>query len=367
MAAKTCEDLEATSSPRATLLAEILALYCPSPLIGCKGHIIAPRGAIRSATVSAVYSIPRRLIDQLSEKLPGRLTEDELTLEKRFTELCCSQKQIGLFLGKFFGHPYLDPQAPFKPGPRNFSSAELPGDLSMDRVNRLAGNLSVSVAGRQQAYLGWLFSNQTYLSERNHLRTRWEMVIGKTEDSIPNLGTKRLPSYRWELNGTQTEAPPCEMFTEFDAFYTRWQLTCMKTWDLPVPVTPNFGVPEAESLQGLGHGPSIRLPGILRMPVDTPYAELLQAPLPEHLAEWERIQDANIDGLDYRRLQCAFRLLHYLDTVLLRAYPNRFGNAVGKLDEVFAKFFGHIEQDSIARIRQWFRRRSQLTDGTTEE
>jgi hypothetical protein len=150
---------------------------------------------------------------------------------------------------------------------------------------------------------------------------------------------------------------------DFQAFYDRWHLRALTTWDLPEPRAAVVGV--AGMLNELNHVsdyPTIQLPPFIRLPLRYPLHKLLHGDLGPHLAEWEAVQDQeHPGGLNYARWRRIF-YLHVLRNVMLASrYRDRFHRRAGLLDEVFTDYLsqtcGKTTVQSIGKLRQWIDRR----------
>jgi hypothetical protein len=89
------------------------------------------------------------------------------------------------------------------------------------------------MGGRQEAYMGWLITNQQYRSEVRSLRDTWGPAVQK-------LGAfPRLPRWPFFLDESIVGVPQ-ELCQDFFSLYCRWGLDQLLTWDWPVPMEPEL-------------------------------------------------------------------------------------------------------------------------------
>jgi hypothetical protein len=91
------------------------------------------------------------------------------------------------------------------------------------------------VDARQEAYVGWLVSNPDFRAEVADLRASWEEVV--RERGV-------FPAYpRWPDTGrVRGPGVPDDFHADCYAFYERWGLYWMATWDWPAPMEPDLAV-----------------------------------------------------------------------------------------------------------------------------
>jgi hypothetical protein len=157
------------------------------------------------------------------------------------------------------------------------------------------------------------------------------------------------------------------MAHDFAAFYDRWDLSALMTWDLPQPKGGNFGCPASlGTLSGVEDSPTVQLPRTLRLPARFPLDGLLNRAVDDHLADWQAVVEQRHPGkLNYGRLQRVFRL-HFLRNIVLRSgYGDRFPRRVGLLDQVFAEYFDDDNEETVRKLRLWIDRRLQPRLGRT--
>ncbi len=156
-----------------------------------------------------------------------------------------------------------------------------------------------------------------------------------------------------------------EIEADFTAFYGRWHLLGLVTWDLPLPV----GISLRGSGQTISDGSSqaVHLPPTLTLPARCPPERLLQRRAEPHLAEWQAIQkQRGRTQLSYGRLSHVMHL-HFLRNVALASrYGDRFRRRLGALDWAFADYFEGGDTDAferdhsdetVRRLRLWIDRR----------
>ena len=247
---------------------------------------------LRSLTRDAVYAIPVELLERIDGDLPNWLSPAELAQERRFAELCAGRNSVGVFLGEFVGHDFLlhDPMP---------SSAELYRLLDGERhfANRAQLENSLRSANerlqplneRLEAYLGWLVTDPQYRQELAALRQKWEADLVRL-GRIPQIPVEQELE-RWRQT-SELDQRDQQLASEFSAFYERWQLRGLASWDLPIPQGANLGLPaNCSHLFVPASRPAVALAATLRLRGDDSPADLLETDAPEHLREWRLIQD----------------------------------------------------------------------------
>ncbi|HEY7427211.1 MAG TPA: hypothetical protein VH682_23455 [Gemmataceae bacterium] len=89
------------------------------------------------------------------------------------------------------------------------------------------------VEDRQDAYAGWLVTNPDFHREARTLRERWEGVV-RAIRRFPTLPVWFIPDVTADMD------LPAGFREDFEAFYCRWNLETMQTWDWPAPMEPDF-------------------------------------------------------------------------------------------------------------------------------
>lgn len=303
-----------------------------------------------------LYAIPPELLEPVRREMPNLLAPHEVVFEQDLAKLCMRHHVVCIFHGRPANYYLLN-----RPAIPVLSDA-LFFRLGWDRYITLqeawrglaaCSDLLDPLCERSLAYIGWLLANPQFLGERDQLRDRWD-------PAVEILGT--IPAYPVHVaNDDGNSSGPqngrdvlADFIGEFNAFYARWQLQRMATWDLPEPCGANLTGHQLPSNSPVSCF-TIQLPTSLRLPAHFPLRNLLEdiqrQQTPEHLRPWLAVQDQqHRDGLRHGRFGTMFRLAFYLDTVLVSRYRNRLAGFVGKLDEAFADFLG-VGSDSIKKIR----------------
>jgi hypothetical protein len=322
-----------------------------------------PLADLRSLTRAAVYAIPVALLERIDGDLPNWLSPAELAQERRFAELCAGRNSVGVFLGDFVGHDLLlcDPMP---------SSAELfrllDGEKRFDNRAQLENSVRSAnerlqpLNERLEAYLGWLITDPQFRQELTALRRKWEADLVRI-GRIPQIPVEQELE-RWRQT-SELDQRDQQLVSKFSAFYERWQLRGLATWDLPIPQGANLGLPtNCSHLFVDANRPAIALAATLRLPVGDAHADLLETSAPAHLSEWRLIQNQqHPNHMRYSRLANAFKL-YVLDTLTLRsAYPEKLRGKVAAIDRLLGKHLEAGGEDSIKKLRQWIDRRCAAT------
>jgi hypothetical protein len=200
---------------------------------------------------------------------------------------------------------------------------------------------------RQRGFLGWLVTNPDYWNEVAKLRGKWEAVVRK-------CGFTRLKI--WLLHGLDDDRWPMDCVEDFRAFYLRWNLQTMTTWELPVPIQYDLG-------DGLQSEPDLQQAGLVMFlpwyllagePFDVREALRYHSLVltPGHL------QQKNLKGNVRRRElgDISYAHIHYLYRnlilVLLRRYGPECKGRLEKLDEMFARCLKLKDHRHLSRLRR---------------
>jgi len=207
--------------------------------------------------------------------------------------------------------------------------------------------------------LGWLVTDPQYRQELTALRQKSEADLVRL-GRIPQLPFEQALE-RWRQTSELNQRDQ-ELASEFSAFYERWQLRGLASWNLPIPQGANLGLPaNCSHLFVPASRPAVALAATLRLRGDDSTADLLETGASDHLREWRLIQDQqHPHHMSYSRLATAFKL-YFLDNVILRsAYPEKLQGKIATVSRLLGQ---HLEvgEDSIKRLRLWNNRRCAAT------
>jgi hypothetical protein len=305
-----------------------------------------------------LYAIPSALLNAIQEETPNLLTSQEAAFEQDWAKLCTRHHALGVFHGRPVTWSLLN-----RPGIPIFSEDQF-RKLGWDRYIKLddaqqalcaCSDLLDPLCVRSIAYVGWLLTYPLFLTERDLLRDRWASAIKLLGEipAYPVQAAEELSKSRRPRNGIDVFPA---ISADFNAFYERWLLQRMPTWDLPEPCGANLtGEQLPCDRPPLVSKFMINVPNTMRLPANSPLQKTLEDiqrhQTPEHLRPWLDVQDQkNSDGLRYGRFGNIFRLAFYRDTVLSGRYGNRIAGHVEELDESFAIFL-HVGIDSVKKLR----------------
>jgi hypothetical protein len=335
---------------RATILDQIL-----NAALDSRG--LLPFDVLGPLTAEPVYAIPEELIDGLDNRRRRWLDAAELALERRFLRFC--RGCVGIFHGRFLQHRYLGQCQHQLVTEEHYRDLGWHHYLTFQRLQEslnFGQNIEETVRQQQEAYLGWLITYPTFLTERNDLRVRWQAAVnqlGFIPSNPVDLRVEQATSLLDTFNFDDDE-----LVADFSAFYQRWQLTGLVTWDLPEPVGANLGAPASVGrFIGVENRPAVQLPPTVHLPSSNSLHDLVQSPLEGHLAEWQMVlNETHPSGFGFDRWQRVFRFHFLRNIVLSGSYEARFRRRAGELDWVFAELFGDQSDESCRRIRLWINR-----------
>lgn len=198
--------------------------------------------------MNPLYSVPENLIVAVATEMPGLLTENEIEFE-----IDLRAATGGGFLNQIrFGYPPLGESACGEHPSQNDqqqrdTAAEIDQLLrkelvaegfnngEIDRAHREESELRQEIGECQAAYAGWLVSTAQFRRERDELRETWDEIV-------QHLGG--FPPYARSFFGEApfTEIPEIDnrQLHRYEIFLRRWGLDGFATWDLPLPMKPEF-------------------------------------------------------------------------------------------------------------------------------
>jgi hypothetical protein len=197
---------------------------------------------------------------------------------------------------------------------------------------------------RATAYVGWLVTNELFLADRDQQRDRWDEPIA---------ATGLFPAHPLSVLGVRRGAVGREE-AGLLAFYRRWGLETSLTWDLPVPMRPQFfNVPYADAPSLTGAGLVLFLPWHLLRDGQLSLQELAQhlrtERHPAHLEGWLS-RGPGGQGLGYQRLRQVLVLYCSWGLALAGRYQDRPRGNTERLDRAFARYL-RLGEDSVKKLR----------------
>jgi len=312
-----------------------------------------------------LYALSEPIIDAIKPAVPTFFTEDQ----ERFERDLAQTASFGFFHRNPMGLTARDRQADPRTGLSlreqherstraiNEMIAEELGrdgltDGEIDEYLRRHAEKREVIETRQDAYVGWLISNQGFRDEVRELRASWELVVQERG---------RFPRYpRWPNldgpGGTDAFHENCYRF------YCRWGLDRMLTWDWPVPMEPDLvGRPLRAAEHRLAvagvilfvpwyllRGEKLDLQGIAQLARTNCGAT--------HLRDWLHNQSSRrgdeLGDIRYERLQWIYR---YHELVLVRRYGTACRGHVQRLDRALASVIDR-DADTVKQLRQELKR-----------
>lgn len=297
-----------------------------------------------------LYSLNQPLIDAIKTEIPGFFTADQ----ERFERALAKTASFGFFHGRALGYNEEAEQAS-----RQARTAKSIDDMLKEEYRRsgipdadVAEYESQAIARRntiatsKHAYVGWLVSNREFRTEVSALSVAWGNVV-RTVGKFPVFP-------RWPLHDRGEEFPE-GLRDDFQAFYQRWGLEQMLTWEWPVPMEPDLVggmVKESDLISEAGL--ALFVPWYLLRTGKLDLRELARGTrsvnTPAHLSEWvqksRRKQDELCD-LRYERLASLYR---FLVLGLRQRYPQQCRRQTNKLDYALARALD-LKDESIRKSR----------------
>ena len=202
---------------------------------------------------------------------------------------------------------------------------------------------------RQRAFAGWLVMNRSYRAERDALRAASGTEIGRV-GVFP-----RMPK-GWALNLVPEPPLSRACLDACYAFFARWNLETLSSWDWPVPLDVDVGIaPDRDHDLLKASGRMIHVPWYLLRGETLDLRQVADwsraVATPAHLRDWVRKREARTgDPLGDVRYDTIRMLYRYYALVLARRYSEACQGNLERLDRVFA---AHLKRDidTVKKLR----------------
>ncbi len=308
-----------------------------------------------------LYALSEVLLDTIVAEAPTFFSAEQVAFERDLARTA----SFGFFhhraLGFSAGDRQADPGTGLSLQERNERSRQAIAELMAEELRRdglspgeidnyfqQEGHQRTAVDTRKDAYAGWLISTRQFQDEVKELRASWEPLVRRR---------RCFPVYpRWPLFDDGCERAPETFRSDFLAFYRRWGLDGLHTWDWPEPMEPDLMTGMLRDLHQLADaGVVLFVPWYLlrgeKLPVQAIVQRARTACEAEHLWEWlqkpaPRKSEEKGD-IHYERLLHVYR---YHELVLVRRYRARFHGHVQQLDRALAHVMGR-DEDTVKKLR----------------
>jgi hypothetical protein len=322
----------------------------------------------RFLDLDPLYALPEAVIDAIAGVSKDFFSEEELTLELDLTETA----NFGFFhhqvlLGPVWKWaarkpellPVVDTEFPGRSERLNRELNELYVEelegaglskLQSKRVKRMLAEEEKAIQNRSAAYAGWLVTNREFRTEAAALRTRWEAVVRERG---------RFPEYpRWPFAEPREDE---ERFKELNeacrAFYLRWGLSRLVTWELPEPIHPDLIGQTFEDTGELSEaGALLFIPWYSmrseQFNLQTVLHRMRLDSAPAHLRDWllkqEQVRGRELGDLSYQRLLWLYQVYKL---ALETRYGRKCRRHVEKIDLALSNVIG-IDAQAVRKLRQ---------------
>ena len=299
------------------------------------------------------YSLPTALLREIERSFQKheRFSSDDWKMEYQLSRLTERvPNSVGFFDGVYLEFNYLRSRA--------FNAAfeqlvrERYGAVAADKMLADMSEQLDKLNANYQAYLGWLLTNNAFLTEHRQL---WE-GLGPTylKYSIPTVIVGTAGDF-----GCKQDLPANEqaLFKEgqdaISEFGNRWRLQGIAGPFLPLPLSlqvPALPIPLAQHYAAQLGMKSIVVPDILTADEGQlrNWMENSTAPDDAHLREWHAfVSPSNCTKQSMQRFQRQFQVQHYF-RVLARRHPQLLLRNQAKLEYGFGEFLG-VSEDAIKK------------------
>jgi hypothetical protein len=309
------------------------------------------------------YAIPQQLLDTIIAKIGEyRFEREVLELERAAASICgdCSQT-VGFLNGVGIAYSIL---RRLEPMPITAEQARRMGlelnqaqlDLKMRQVNETIDGFRKP----RSAFLGWLLTNPTFLSEHDDLLRRWASIVQ----------SGGLAKYRplhdgecHEQSESKGLASDDDRFTvELSRFVARWKIQSLAAPYLPIPWEPTIGnvLPPKSITVVSASSAGIHIPDTMPLPSRDHMRRMLDSARQgqqsePHLQDWYAlIASANPAKNQLDKYERWFELQHYWRTIR-RRHPDAMRGQIRNVQQAIAAFLDAkpitIERD-LGEIRK---------------
>jgi hypothetical protein len=187
-----------------------------------------------------LYHLPEAAIARLEWPSPGHpalLDAEAAAAERGLLALCCLYHAVGFGAAGPIAYPYLDPS------PRR-SLRELYPEMDWteaDWADVELGEGKSAVANRRlKGYAGWLVTEPLFLEATAALKARWHGLPDGLRPAFPLRRTEPTLGSADEAEPQTFPEEVARFAADRDAFFDRWSLLGLASWDLPEPQGPLF-------------------------------------------------------------------------------------------------------------------------------
>ena len=305
----------------------------------------------------SLYSLRADLVIAIQKNVPGFFTQGEIEFEKDLAKTA----GFGFFNGRVLGHTDAAAESLQNRQQRNAEAIDAMlveeyrrlglDETKIHRLFKSQGRDRQTIGDRKAAYVGWLVINGDFRAEVTTLRHKWRKAVTQ-------LGT--FPTYpRWPLfdlgfdrqikAGLKSGFPavlvgpgkkvPRQFEQDFLAFYRRWQLDRLLTWDWPVPMEPDLRGGMLKDYDLLNQsGFVVFVPWYClrdrKLDLRQLLSRTMSTDIPSHLRSWFAEGRGRRDDLRYERLAWLFR---FYSLALKQRYRDRLHRRKDRLDQAFGE------------------------------
>jgi hypothetical protein len=309
-----------------------------------------------------IYSLSAKLISAIRRQAPGFFKPNEFDFELALARTASfgfvNKRPLGRCTDESNPRKHADDEADERHRESRRQIDEMQAsihrekgatDLEIAEAINVIDKRRQAISEQKEAYVGWLLLNADFRSELAALRCRWQKAIADAG------GFPRTPMWAMSRASESLDLPPI-CHDEFVAFYARWNLETLTTWDWPIAMEADLigglrpkDYPVSEA--GIWHFvPWYLMRGAKVDLQDTVRAAHLSS-IPRHLRPWlEGSGPTAKHALGQNRYAHTVWLYRYRFLALERRYGPRMNRRVSLIDDAFGKVL-HRQADSIKQIR----------------
>ncbi|MFL5330045.1 MAG: hypothetical protein ACJ8C4_14160 [Gemmataceae bacterium] len=308
-----------------------------------------------------IYSLTEPIIDAVQSLVPRFLSKDDEQFERDLARTV----SFGFFCQRAFGAVGSESETTTDLTARQAKlSAEIDAMLhteyedagrqpeDVEAYFTATSKRRTDIEARKSAYIGWLATNSGFWTEVAELKSAWQSKIQELR-RFP-----RIPLWAgFDLD--HEHSFPNQLLDEFRAFYQRWGLFQLLTWEWPIPLDADLVGGVFHDIKALSEsGVTLFVPWYLlrgeKLNVSEVIHQLRSLEVPPHLRGWFQKSKSDEDGLGERRFEKVAALYRFMFLALRRRYPDSYCNRKQEVDAAFSIALDGrpLGEQSITRLRR---------------
>ena len=199
----------------------------------------------------SVLALPQEIVNDVGIAAKPWVSDEDQVAEAALTDMCKRYQAIGFFENRAVEFPLLGAPSPHFRFATEFEGvSESPGfewatPAKLSAVDRMIPELD-QIDEQQLGTTGYLVTCPQFLTERDEVRQRFDQAGFRSDIQLDRPLKDATGALSCE-DEPVAGAEQVEAFESLTALYDRWGLSASATWDVPVPLGPQVGVPVPHS------------------------------------------------------------------------------------------------------------------------